>query len=115
MFIVGILFSSRLEKIKDEHSFYMKTPAKYEQVLADFVITSQILGALKTNPQIPFNDIEVSTTNGYVTLNGDLEMEFQYEIAESTAENTTGVKEVNNLISVNTLPGKVCFWSYSTN
>jgi osmotically-inducible protein OsmY len=93
----------------------MKSPSDTEQILADFAITSQILGALKTNPQIPVNVVDVVTRNGCVTLSGNLHWEFQIGIVKSLVEKMAGVKELNNRIAVNPAAANSFFWSFSAN
>jgi osmotically-inducible protein OsmY len=93
----------------------MKSPVKHEQIVADFVITSHILGAFKANPQIPFNDVEVLTRNGCVTLTGSLQCEFQNGIVNNLVENMVGVVEINNYIAINSDATSTYFWSYSAN
>ncbi len=93
----------------------MNTPAEIEQVLADFAITSHIIGALKVNPQIPVNEVEVTTQNGCVTLNGNLQWDFQLGIITDVVKNITGVKLLDNKIAVIPSSGKSSIWSFSAN
>jgi osmotically-inducible protein OsmY len=93
----------------------MKIPLKHKQTLADFVITSQILGALKVNPQIQVNEVEVSTSKGCVTLKGILQWEFQEEIVKGLAGNMIGVRKVKSFLAINPAASNSTFWSYSAN
>jgi osmotically-inducible protein OsmY len=93
----------------------MKSPFDTEQILADFAITSHILGALKTNPQIPVHQIEVTTNNGCVTLSGNLPWEFQKGVVSEVVKKMAGIKEINNQIGIHPSPTKISFWSFSAN
>jgi osmotically-inducible protein OsmY len=93
----------------------MNTPAEIEQVLADFAITTHILGALKVNPHIPVNEVEVITKNGCVTLNGNIQWDFQLGIINNVVKNITGVKLLDNKIAVVPFLGKNSIWSFSAN
>jgi osmotically-inducible protein OsmY len=93
----------------------MNLPVNTEQILADFVVTSHILGVLKTVPQIPVNKLEVSTINGCVTLTGSLQCEFQKEIVNGLALKIAGVKRLKNRIAIDQVAANKLFWSYSAN
>ena len=93
----------------------MKTAGSSEQIVSDFAITLDILGAFKTNPQIPFNDIEVITKNGCVTLRGNIKYKYQKEITRSLVKNVQGVRKLENNIAVKSKAKDTLFCSYSAN
>jgi osmotically-inducible protein OsmY len=93
----------------------MKPLADTEQMLADFAITTNILCALKVNAQIPTDDIEVLTSNGCVTLCGNLQWDFQLGIVQGLVEKMAGVKEFKNYIAVKPLLEGRSIWSFSAN
>lgn len=93
----------------------MKTPVKHKQALADFAITSQILGALKTNPQIPVDNVEVVTRKGCVTVKGMVQWDFQEEIVSEVVKNMAGVKKMRNFIAVCPETNYSSIWTYSAN
>ena len=86
-----------------------------EQFLADFIITSHILCALKTNPQIPVHDVEVVTRKGCVTLSGQLQWEFQMGIVKQIVKKLHGIKELNNHIDISSFKTYKSIWSFSAN
>jgi len=94
----------------------MNAPIEIEQILVDFAITTHILGALKTNPQVPVSGVEVITRNGCVTLIGQLQWDFQVDIVNSLIGKITGVKELNNYLAVAPAANQnSSIWSFSAN
>lgn len=83
--------------------------------MADFAITTHILGALKTNPQISVYDVEVSTKKGCVILKGNLQCEFQEEIVKDLIENIEGVKKLKTHIAISPSASRAFFCTYSAN
>jgi osmotically-inducible protein OsmY len=56
--------------------------------------------ALELNAVIPPDAVKVSVSNGWVTLRGELEWEYQRSEAERVVRNLAGVMGVTNLITV---------------
>jgi osmotically-inducible protein OsmY len=56
--------------------------------------------ALELNAVIPTGAVKVSVSNGWVTLRGELEWEYQRSEAERVVRNLAGVMGVTNLITV---------------
>jgi len=66
----------------------------------DSEIASEIINALKWNWEVPNDKIKVKVENGWVTLEGDLEWNYQKEAAKKSVSNLVGVKGVTNYISI---------------
>jgi osmotically-inducible protein OsmY len=60
--------------------------------------------ALKWNISVPHDRIRVKVEKGWVTLEGDVEWNFQRDAAERSVRSLTGVKGVTNLITVKQRP-----------
>lgn len=63
--------------------------------IADFVVK-----ALKWNTAVPDERIMVKVEDGVVTLNGEVDWEYQRSMAKTTLENIAGIRKINNFISV---------------
>jgi osmotically-inducible protein OsmY len=79
-----------------------KGPKNY--VRADDRIREDINDRLTDEWNIDASDIEVTVSNGEVTLSGFVTDRFQKRRAEDIAEHVSGVKHVENRIRLNTLP-----------
>lgn len=66
----------------------------------DTEIAQTVVNALKWNTQLPSEKIKVKVENGWVTLEGELEWEYQKSAARSSVENLFGVKGILNNISL---------------
>lgn len=66
----------------------------------DSDIAQTIVNALAWNTQIPPNKVRVSVSNGWVTLNGDLDWQYQKDAATRVVRVLTGVRGVTNLATV---------------
>ena len=63
-------------------------------------IAQSILSALRFNISIPYDKIQVTVENGWVTLDGEVEWQFQKTTAENAIKYTMGVKGVTNRITL---------------
>lgn len=63
-------------------------------------IAAAAVNALKWDSLIPSDKIKVTVSKGWVTLDGEVEWQYQKEDAERDVRNLWGVKGVTNLISV---------------
>jgi osmotically-inducible protein OsmY len=67
--------------------------------------------ALAWNAVIPADAVKVSVSNGWLTLRGDVEWEYQRREAERMVRNLAGVKGITNLITVRPrtgpMPGEI--------
>jgi osmotically-inducible protein OsmY len=66
----------------------------------DSDIATAVINALNWNSMIPKDRIKVKVENGWVTLDGDIEWEYQKKAAARSAENLVGVTGVTNLIKL---------------
>src|SRR5437870_6939262 len=63
-------------------------------------IAAAAVQALKSNTQVPADQIKVSVSDGWVKLEGEVEWDCQREAAESAIRNLPGVTGISNLIRV---------------
>lgn len=68
---------------------------------ADMAIAADIRSALALDYQVPDDRISVSVIDGFVTLTGNVDWDFQRDAAEDDAAMILGVKGVNDEIFVN--------------
>lgn len=66
----------------------------------DSDIAQAIVNALAWNTQVPASKVTVSVSNGWVTLKGDLDWQFQKDAATRVVRVLTGVRGVTNLATV---------------
>ena len=67
-------------------------------------IARAALAALKWNVMVPDDRIKVKVEKGWLTLEGDVDWNFQREEAERAVRNLTGVIGVTNLVTVSARP-----------
>lgn len=63
-------------------------------------IAKAILAALRNNVSIPADRIQATVEDGWVTLDGEVEWQFQKAITESAVKHTVGVKGVYDRLSI---------------
>lgn len=66
----------------------------------DAEIAESVMSALKWHAAVPDERIKVKVENGFVTLDGEVEWEYQRNSAKNAVNNLVGVRNVINLISV---------------
>ncbi len=66
----------------------------------DAEIALEILGAFRWNWDIPNDRVKVKVENGWITLEGELEWNYQKEGARKAVNNVVGVKGVINNINI---------------
>lgn len=66
----------------------------------DAGVATAALNALKWSTSVPDENIKVSVSKGWITLEGSVEWNYQREAAEKAVEELIGVKGVTNRISV---------------
>jgi osmotically-inducible protein OsmY len=66
----------------------------------DADIAEAAIHALEWDVFVPADRIKVTVSKGWVTLNGDVEWQYQREDAERAVRRLTGVRGVSNLITV---------------
>lgn len=69
---------------------------------SDTDIAGEIINAFKWNWQVPEELIKVSVENGWVTLAGETEWNYQKEAAQSAIKNLIGVQGVTNNVTIKT-------------
>lgn len=67
---------------------------------ADTDIAHKIVDSLAWDIQVPHDKIKSKVTNGWVTLDGEVEWQYQRDAAARAVRNLTGVCGVTNLIKV---------------
>jgi len=80
----------------------VRLPAFPERTDAD--IAAAVVNAIKWDASIPANKVDVTVSQGWVTLKGEVEYYFQKIDAERAARRIAGVKGVSNLIAVKPHP-----------
>lgn len=70
------------------------------QQRTDTDIAQSVLSALKWNTQVPEDKITVAVSNGWVTLKGRVDWQYQRSTAESVVRDLIGVRGVTNSITV---------------
>ena len=80
----------------------VKLPSSSER--ADPDIARAALDTLKWHIAVPSNRIQLKVDKGWVTLEGDVDWNFQREAAERAVRSLTGVKGVTNLITIKPRP-----------
>lgn len=64
----------------------------------DTEIVQAAVNALKWNTMVPYDRVTVTVTNGWMTLNGSLDWQYQKDAATRAVRDLTGVKGVTNNI-----------------
>lgn len=76
----------------------VKLPSSTERNDTD--IAQAALNALKWDTSVPDENVKVSVTKGWVTLEGNVDWNYQRESCEKVVEKLIGVKGVTNRLSV---------------
>ena len=66
----------------------------------DTDVARAVLNVLEWNTYVPQDRIKVKVEDGWVTLEGSVEWQFQRQAAEDAVRRTKGVRELTNLITV---------------
>lgn len=66
------------------------------QATKDSAVTAKIKTKLAADSALSAMDIHVETSNGVVTLSGDVDNKAQVKLAEKVVKDTDGVKQVHN-------------------
>ena len=80
----------------------VRLPTSAERTDAD--IAAAALHALEWDAFIPTDKVKVTVSNGWVTLDGEVEWLFERDDAERVVRRLTGVRGVTNLIKVKSRP-----------
>jgi osmotically-inducible protein OsmY len=76
----------------------VRLPALRERTDTD--LARAAINALEWDVFVPFDSVKVTLENGWVTLDGQVERQFQRQAAENAVCHLAGVKGVRNLISI---------------
>ena len=76
----------------------IKLPGAAERSDAD--IAQSVISGLRFNVTVPPDRIQITVENGWVTLEGEVEWQFQQSAAESAVKSVMGVKGVSNSIRI---------------
>jgi len=79
------------------------------RVRTDEDLARDVVNALRSNTLVPDDKIKVTVSNGWVTLEGEVEWNFEKTAAENAVRYLSGVKGVSNLITVKprVAPGEI--------
>jgi osmotically-inducible protein OsmY len=80
----------------------VRLPGFAERTDAD--LAKAVLNALKWDAAIPTDKVDVTVSQGWVTLKGEVEYSFQKSDAERAVRRLSGVKGVINLITIKPRP-----------
>ena len=69
-------------------------------------IAQAAVNALKWHVWVPKDAIKVKVDQGWITLDGTVDYQFQKEAAEDSVQNLTGVMGVSNLINLKIVPAQ---------
>jgi osmotically-inducible protein OsmY len=76
----------------------IKLPGTAERSDAD--IAQSVVTGLRFNVAVPHDRIQITVENGWVTLEGEVEWQYQKSVAESAIKYLMGVKGVTNSICI---------------
>src|SRR5947209_6038040 len=80
----------------------MRLPSSSERTDAD--IAAAAIRALDWDAFLPADKVKVSVSKGWVTLEGEVDWQFEREDAERVVRRLTGVRGVTNLLKVRSRP-----------
>jgi osmotically-inducible protein OsmY len=80
----------------------VRLPGFAERTDAD--LAAAVLGALRWDAAIPADKVDVTVSQGWVTLKGEVDHYFQKRDAEPAIERISGVRGVSNLLTVKPQP-----------
>ena len=76
----------------------VRLPGEYQRTDSD--IAQAAVNALQWNTVVPANRVSVVVSNGWITLKGNFDWQYQKDAAARAVRDLTGVRGVNNTISV---------------
>jgi len=76
----------------------VKLPSSSERTDAD--IAAEAVRALELDALVPLENVKVTVSRGWITLDGTVEWQYQKEEAERVVRRLTGVRGISNLIQV---------------
>jgi osmotically-inducible protein OsmY len=88
------------ERVEGARGIVNEIEVKSESEFSDFDIAKAATDALKWNVTVPADKITVKVENGWITLTGEANWDFQRRAAERAVRNLPGVRGIYNLITV---------------
>jgi osmotically-inducible protein OsmY len=76
----------------------VRLPTAVERTDTD--VAAAVTRALEWDAQVPIEKLDVTVSKGSVTLQGEVEWEYQRRAAERVVRNISGVRGVTNLVNV---------------
>ena len=91
-----------MERIKGVRAIAEKIEVRYpgHKKTSDDEIAERALSIIRWNVQVPPDSVKVKVENGWVTLTGTVDWQFQRKMAETATRGLSGVVSVSNLIEV---------------
>jgi osmotically-inducible protein OsmY len=89
--VVGVKAVVEKIEVKFSSAFGKKT---------DNEIATEVLHAFKWNWQVPSDNVKVKVENGWITLDGELQYNYQKDAAKDAVKNLPGVTGVSNNINI---------------
>ncbi|SDH92472.1 BON domain-containing protein [Pseudomonas abietaniphila] len=78
----------------------LKVRVDSTQGFEDDVIASRCLDLLRWNSVVPDEQIQIKVQQGWVTLEGDVEWQYQKEAAQNAIQKLDGITGLNNLLVI---------------
>jgi VCBS repeat-containing protein len=63
-------------------------------------VAAEVVAAIKGNWEVPKDKVKVKVENGWVTLDGEVEWNYQRDAAKAAIVNLSGVRNVSNNITI---------------
>ena len=80
----------------------VRLPVTSERTDGD--IAAAVTRAIEWDAMLPIENLDITVTNGWVTLRGEVEWQYQKSEAERAVRRITGVRGVSNLITLKPRP-----------
>jgi osmotically-inducible protein OsmY len=71
----------------------------------DNEVANEVVAAIKGNWEVPKDKVKVKVENGWVTLDGEVEWNYQRDAAKTAIVNLAGVRNVSNNITIKSQSG----------
>jgi osmotically-inducible protein OsmY len=88
------------ERVKGVRGIVNKIEVKSPHERSDLDIARDAVEALKANVIVPHHSIRVRVANGRLTLEGQVDWDFQRRAAERAVRSLRGVRDIRNLVEV---------------
>ncbi len=90
------------KRVKGVYAIAEEMKVKYpsDRTVSDEEIAKRIANIIEWNTSIPRDTVKAEVRDGYVTLTGDVDWNYQREVARNQISSVLGVTAVSNLINV---------------